>query len=474
MPAEPSASQESAPGRGGPPLDRRAFVRAGACTTLTAAAWRRVLGANERVGVGFIGYGLIGKRHVLDFRAQPAAALVGVAEVHSGRREEALAAMGHGARGHGDFRRLLDDRDVQAVVISTPDHWHALQAMLACAAGKDVYVEKPLTLFVREGRWLADVARRHRRVVQVGTQQRSGPHYRRARELIRAGHIGPVSSVRMTAYRNIMPGFGRPADGDPPPELDYDLWLGPAPRRRYNPNRSLYHFRWFWDYSGGQMTNLGAHGLDIVHWFVGVQGPTEVSSAGGRFSLQDNGETPDTQDALFEYPGFTAVWSHREACAGGRPGFPLEFCGPRGTLGISRSGFVVTADPRVPPEDVIPQFAGGHPVGGPRAVRLQGPPRPWTTPLEDRSGNSRQQFALHARDFLDCVRARRQPVADLESGHRVATACHLANISLRLGRKVRWDARHEQVEGDAEAGRWLTRPYRAPWDRELRSLGVGG
>src|SRR5262249_41246116 len=157
----------------------------------------RVVGANEKIGIGFIGYGLIGKRHVLDFGDQPDANRVAVAEVHRGRLEEARAFIGGSVRGYGDFRRLLDDRTVDAVVVSTPDHWHALMTMLACAAGKDVYVEKPLTLFVREGRWMVDLARRHRRVVQVGTQQRSGPHYQRARDLIQGGHLGPVRSVRM-------------------------------------------------------------------------------------------------------------------------------------------------------------------------------------------------------------------------------------------------------------------------------------
>ncbi len=165
-------------------------------------------------------------------------------------------------------------------MVSTPDHWHALMTMMACAAGKDVYVEKPLSLFVREGRWMVDVARRHKRVVQVGTQQRSGPHYQKARELVRSGHIGQVVAARMWYYRNVMPGFGSPPDGEPPPGLDYDLWLGPAPKRPYNPNRSIYHFRWFWDYSGGQMTNLGQHSLDIVHWFLGATGPSAVTSAG--------------------------------------------------------------------------------------------------------------------------------------------------------------------------------------------------
>jgi predicted dehydrogenase len=432
-----------------------------------------VLGANDRVGVGFIGFGLIGKRHVLDFRAQGDVDAVAVAEVHRGRLDEATALIGGPVQGAGDFRRLLDNRAVDAVVVSTPDHWHALMTMMACAAGKDVYVEKPLTLFVREGKWMIDAARRHGRIVQVGTQQRSGPHYQRARELIRSGHIGPVSSVRLAAYRNIMPGFGSPPDGPAPDGFDWDLWLGPAPLHTYNPNRALYHFRWYWDYSGGQMTNLGQHGLDIVHWCLGLAVPAAVTSAGGRFSLRDNGETPDTQDALFEYPGCIASWSHREAARGlaHSPSYPLEFLGPRGSLAISRRGFVVTPDRRQPPEDLVPRFGGAHPVGGPtRSAAPDASATPWTEAVRDDTGDEYDQFRRHVRDFLDCVKSRRTPMSDLESSHQVVTACHLANLSLRLGRKLRWDPARETIVDDPEAARQLERPYRPPWDAVLKSL----
>ena len=461
------------------PLSRREFVQGGAAAVLTAAAYGRVVGANERVSVGFIGYGLIGKRHLLDFQAQPDVRMAAVAEVHRGRLEEARALIGGSVKTYGDFRKLLDDRDVDAVVVSTPDHWHALMTMMACAAGKDVYVEKPLTLFVREGRWMIDVARRHKRVVQVGTQQRSGAHYQRAKELIQAGHIGKICSVRMSSFRNIMPGYGSPPDQEPPRELDWNLWLGPAPLRKYNPNRCIYHFRWFWDYSGGQITNLGQHSLDIVHWYLGVSGPKAVSSLGGRFSLRDNGETPDTQDAVFEYPGWTAVWSHREASRGQSQPYGLEFFGTKGSLAISRRGFIVTPDRQVPPESTVPQFTDAHPVGGPARALKQpdsldaGPTRLWTQAIKDESGDSRAQFQQHVRNFLDCVKFRQTPISDLESGHRVASACHLANLSLRLGRTIRWDADKESIIGDSEAAKTLVRPYRAPWDDELKALGVG-
>ena len=458
---------------GHPGPSRRAILRGGATLALSAATYRRALGANERVGLGLIGFGLIGKRHALDFKARTDVDLVAAAEVHAGRLDEAAATMGGSPRKHRDFRHLLDEKDVDAVVVSTPDHWHALMTMMACAAGKDVYVEKPLSLFVREGRWMIDAARRHRRVVQVGTQQRSGPHYQKARELIRGGHIGRVVSARMWAHRNIMPGFGSPPDGGPPPGLDYDLWLGPAPKRPYNPNRALYHFRWHWDYSGGQMTNLGQHSLDIVHWFLGASAPTAVSSSGGRFALRDNGETPDTQDALFEYDGWTASWSCREASRGPVPPSGLEFCGTRGTLTISRKGFTVTPDPEVAPEAVVPRFGGAHPVGGPAPTGDLGASRMRTDAVEDRTGDEYDQFRRHAGDFLDAVRSRRDPISDLESGHRVATACHLANLSLRLGRKLRWDAERERILGDEQADSMLERPYRAPWDAERDALRKG-
>jgi predicted dehydrogenase len=440
---------------------RRTFL-----TALSAASYTRIAGANDRVQVGFIGYGLIGGEHVRDFKKQSDADLIALCDVYQPRLEQGVAACGGSTRSYSDFRKLLDDKDIQAVVVSTPDHWHALMTIMACAAGKDVYVEKPLTLFIREGRWMVEAARRYNRVVQVGTQQRSGKHYQKAVEMLRAGYIGKVVSARMGSFRNIMPGFGAPTDTTPPNDLDYDMWLGPAPKRPYNPKRSLYHFRWFWDYSGGQMTNLGAHEIDVVQWAMQVKGPAAVTSSGGRFALEDNGETPDTQDALFEYPGFTSVFSCREASLGNRGEGTLDFFGTKGSLSIDRSGFEVHPDMKIDPANAIPVFTG-HPAGGPK--RSNAAPEPWTQPYK-MSGSSQEQFDLHARNFLDCVKSRERPIADVEQGHQVTTACHLANISLRTGKKIRWNPESEEIIGDAEASKWLERPYRKPWDEVLRSF----
>jgi len=425
---------------------------------LTAASHRKVLGANDRVRVGFVGNGLIGKRHLLDFQGQPDVDVVGVCEVSDERLDEAAATAGSGAQKHKDFRRLFDRADVDAVVVSTPDHWHALMTILACAAGKDVYVEKPLTHALREGEWMLRAATHHRRVVQVGTQQRSGRHYQQCRELIRGGHIGDVRSVRMGAHRNILPGFSQPV-GKPLSTSDWDMWLGPAPFVPFDARRCLYHFRWYWDYSGGQTTNLLAHEIDIVQWVTGAL-PQRVTALGGRFALQGLGETPDVFEAIFEYPGFLATWSNREVAASGGGG--LEFHGTKGMLKLNRAGFEVVPDKQISPEDQIPRFTAPRPSSEGAALR--------TTALKEVGFEQvRDQFVPHVRNFLDCVKSRAVPASDLVSSHGTAIPCHLANLAMKVGRVLRWDAKKEDVVDDPEVSKLLTKPYRSPWDRELQA-----
>jgi predicted dehydrogenase len=457
-------------------ITRRSFVKSTAAVAgLTALSASRVLGANERVGVGIIGFGLIGRIHTRSFMAQPDVQIVGLSDTYRPRLEAGMALAGGSAKAYPDFRRLLDDKDIQAVVVATPDHWHALITMMACAAGKDVYVEKPLTLFVKEGRWMVDVARRYKRVVQVGTQNRSGPQFARARQLVRDGKIGEIVSVQSNFFRNAMPGFGNPPDQEPPADLNWDMLLGPAPYHRYNPNRGIYHFRWFWDYSGGQMTNLGQHSLDLVHWFFDVEAPKSIYSTGGRFFLKDNCEVPDRQDAIIEYPSFTAVCQYREATAGrgGQGMGGLLFHGTRGTLAISRNGYEIWGDPKVSPNNLVARvLPGGHPAGGPQLKPELEPEKPqqWTESAKDETGDAPGDYQRHARNFLDCIKSRKQPVSDLESGHRVATACHLANLSLKIGRKITWNAAKEEALNDSEVNNLLVRPYRKPWDAELKAL----
>lgn len=442
---------------------RRVFLASLTAGALVSRAAARAA-PSDRVRVGFIGAGLIGTRHLIDFAAQPDVDVVAIAELSPARAAAARRLVGERTESVADFRRLLDRKDIDALVVSTPDHWHALMTIMACAAGKDVYVEKPLTHVVREGEWMLEAATRHRRIVQVGTQQRSGRHYQRARDLLRSGHLGDVRHVHIRATRNIVPGFTKPVDA---PDLSpdaWDLWLGPAPFVPFDPTRALYHFRWYWDYSGGQTTNLLAHDLDIVQWMTGAM-PTRVSAFGQRRSLRGFGETPDAFEAIYEFPEFLLTWSNSEVSVGRLRG--LEISGTRGTLAINRAGFEVIPDVALDAHAQIPrvEFAPRQPAAAP-ALR--------TDALKDDGYEQvRDQFVPHVRDFISSIRSRQAPRSDLASSLGTATACHLANLAMRVGRVLHWDAARNGLVDDAEATALLTKAYRAPWDRELRAIVPG-
>ena len=468
-------------------VTRRDFTRTSiALGVTTALGSMRVLGANDRVAMGLIGCGGRGSQVTDQFLRMPDAAVVAVADVYEPFRERALAAVKAGAFtrptaggsapnanpgviGLKDFRQLLDRKDVDAVVIATPDHWHALMAVTALRSGKDVYVEKPLSLVLREGRIMIDEARRTQRVCAVGSQQRSGAHYIEAVRLIREGAIGTVHHVHAGMTRNAMPGFvARELRGGLTDALDWDMWLGPAPKVPFDPFRAIYHFRWFWDYSGGQMTNWGAHHLDIARWALGARAPKAVAGFGGRYAIKDGGETPDVQQVLYQFlaePSSTArpsghaaptdvgasktasgvvTWSTREVNEGDRAG--LVFYGTKGTLDLARSGYTIR------PETWTGDADG---TTGKRAPAIEA--------REVKGGNLDEQ---HVRNFLDCVKSRQRPNADVEEGHLSAVLCHLGNLATRLGRSLTWDAEHERVVGDTEANALLTKAYRKPWTLE--------
>jgi predicted dehydrogenase len=417
-------------------MHRRSFVTA--ATAMAAASYNRVMGANDRVALGLIGSGRQGNADWKLFLGNPDVEPIAAADVYQTSLDNGITNSGGKATGYKDFRRLLERKDIDAVIVGTPDHWHALATIMACEAGKDVYCEKPLSLFVREGRAMVNAARKHNRIVQVGSQQRSGPHYQKAVEMVRSGELGKVSHISASMIRNAMPGFGRFPDSQPPAGLDWDFWLGPAPFKPYNELRCQYNFRWFWDYSGGQMTNFGAHDLDIARWALNAPGPVAVAGFGSRLSLDDGGETPDVQEVIYQFPGVVVTWSVREMNSAPRP--TLEFHGTKGTLTINRNGYQIK----------------GERWGSGQERKVQ---------MEDATmaGNGSEQHKLHVRHFIDCVKSRQRPIAEVEDGHLTAAMCHLGNIATRLGRSVRWDPEKEQIIGDAEANRWLERPYRAPW-----------
>jgi predicted dehydrogenase len=415
----------------------------------SAASADRVAGANDRILVGLIGAGGQGRadlRQMLKIKNIECVALCDVDDEQSARTLKMVQteASQNPTLIERDFRRVLDRKDINVVIIGTPDHWHALPTIMACQAGKDVYVEKPLSISVGEGRAMVDAARKYNRVVQMGTQQRSAPHYKDAVEYVKSGALGKIRLVRAWAYQDWMGNIAKAPDSDPPPNVDYDLWLGPARKRPFNKNRFHFNFRWYWDYSGGLMTDWGAHMIDIANWAMGVKAPNSATSVGGKFGFPDDAEeTPDTQQVLWSYPDFSMLWEHATAIGRGPEArdHGVAFHGNKGTLVVDRGGWDV--------------YAETERVQGKRNYKMMAMPR-------QPSGNTDYHF-LHVKNFVDCLQARQRPNSDVEIGHNSMIACHLGNIAFRLGRVVKWDAEKERIVGDSEAESYVTRDYRAPW-----------
>jgi predicted dehydrogenase len=305
-------------------------------------------------------------------------------------------------------------------------------------AGKDVYVEKPLATSVLESRAVRDAARQTKRVVQMGTHWRSGPHYAEAIEMVQSGKIGKVRQVRCFAYLDWVTDCGNPPDGPVPAGVDYDMWLGPAPLRPFNKNRFHFNFRWFWDYGGGLMTDWGVHLINIALWAMGPEWPKSVISSGGKYALQDNTETPDTQIAVYEFPSYTLIWEHAVQCGLGpdRREHAVVFTGSDATLIVDMSGWELIAEPKK---------------------------RTSVVEMRRRYVVDEKVRAAHAGNFLDCVKSRQQPVENLEVGHHVTAVSQLGNVALRSKSRIEWDAANEKVIGNETANGLLFRPYRAPW-----------
>ena len=370
------------------------------------------------------------------------------------------------ARLYRDYRRVLDDRTVQAVIVATPDHWHALMTVDACNAGKDVYVEKPVSNRVREGRIMVNAARRNRRVVQVGLQQRSGSHFQRAAKIIKDGDLGEIHYAQCWIHeRQAKTGMAASADSAPPATLDWDLWLGPAQAVPYSRNYHPGTWRNFYNFGGGRITDWGVHLIDFVHFAMALDQPLSVVSNGGKFYIKDRRDTPDTQEAIWEYPGFLVHYTHllhnsygNNGNLGNKPfgNYGIQFHGTRGTLFIDRNGYEISPQMQQQTEP------GG--IGSRSAFDdLAGISLYYTLDGVVGRGTTSEQHLPHVRNFLHCVKTRERPIADIEAGHRSTTACHLGNVSFRVGRKLKWNAETEEVVGDDEANHLLTRLYRSPW-----------
>jgi predicted dehydrogenase len=384
------------------------------------------------------------------FKAQPEARIVAVCDVHAERLARAREiAGGEQVKPFRDFRQLLDDKEIDAVIVATPGHWHVLPTIMACQAGKDVYVEKPLGTSVAEGRAAVTAARKYNRVVQIGTQQKSWDLYREAVEVIRAGKLGAITMVEIWDNENHFPGYGAPPDAPVPPGLDWDLWLGPAPAHAYNPNRFDHHY-WFFDYGGAWPLDWAVHHYDIVHWAMDATAPLSATASGGKLAFgpeSDDRQWPDTFCGVLEYGptpvaprGFVLQYTTRSG-AQGRDGHGKAFYGTDAAMYLNRGGFQIVGETRKGKKVVADSFHRGEP--------------------ED------QASANHARNFLQAVMSRSKPLADIEVGHLSSNPGHLLNIAWRIGRKITWDAARETIPGDSEAVTFLSREYRAPWKLEV-------
>jgi predicted dehydrogenase len=443
-------------------ISRRTFTTAaaGALTALSAASVSRVLGANERIRLGCIGVGNRGDQLLDAFLPHTDCEVVALCDVYEPYLPAAQKKVGGKAETHHDFRKLLDRNDVDAVVIATPDHWHALQFVAACRADKDVYCEKPLSLTIGEGRVMVEVAAKTKRVTQVGLHRRSAPFIQDAVKFLRDGGIGDITVAKAYHLRNESPlGIGNPPDGAPPEGLDWDLWLGPAPKAAFNRNRCLYKFRWFWDYSGGQLTNFGTHYLDVIQWALGQEAPRGVFCTGGQFAIKDNRQIPDTLEAVWEYAGTLVTFSqfNANASAGNRSGWELEFRGTKGTLLMQEgSGYTVFAENQRTQE--LPALS---PLARKENGEQSRATKPAMASIPAKTGRADTTF--HARNFLDCVKSRKPTNCPVEVGHRSTTATLLARISLMRQQHLTWDARKERVTNDEEANKLLNYEYRTPW-----------
>ena len=432
-------------------MQRRSFVAASAVATAAASA-ASAASPNGKIRLGVIGCGRRGRSNLRSvLKLTDDIEVVAISEVFEPNLQLALAMVPN-ARVYPDFRELIAADDIDAVLIATPDHWHAYMTVEACKAGKDVYVEKPISVTVHEGQMMVKAARKYDRVVQVGTQQRSGKHFQEAKDIVQSGRLGTISFVRTWNYSNAYPqGIGTPPDTEPPADLDWDMWLGPAPARQFNKNRfgvnpySFAHFRWFWDYAGGMMTDWGVHLLDIVLWAMAEPGPRSISTFGGKYALIDNRETPDTIMASYEFPGFVCTYENRVANAftGGLPGYGILFHGTEGSLYVNRGYWEITPEQRRS-----------------RAARPE-------NRMEAARGESRNPTSDdHWRDFIAAIRDRSKPICDIEIGHRSTAMALLGNVSMRSRQRVDWDPVSETTN-NKEAQTYLRSDYRPPWKLEL-------
>jgi len=433
-------------------ISRRTFGRitASAGLGLTAAPAVNVLGANETVSVGLIGCSGRGSALVRTF-LKCGAVFKAVCDVDRNRLEHGREITGgEEVTAYHDYRKLLERKDLDAVIVATPPHWHALPFVDACKAGLDVYCEKPAAVTIWEGRQMVKAARKYKRVTQFGTQTHSASNFQEGVRLIHEGYIGKVMKAKSWSLRNNDPnGMGKAIVTKPPEEIDWDFWLGPLPNLAYFKQRCHGGFRWFWDTEGGWMTDWGVHQFDIIQWGIQQDYPLSVASEGGKFFFKDCSETPDTLDTVFQFKDCLVQFTLRSGNAHDPQhepdmatwsGYGIEFYGTKGTLFLDRDRLIVW------PEK--------EPFGK-------------NTEAIHKTVDHRAMNDNHVAEFLKNIKTRERCVCDAEVCHRASSTCHLGNIALRTGERIVWDGVNETIVNHPELNSWLRRPYRKPWKLEV-------
>jgi predicted dehydrogenase len=441
-------------------MNRRHFIQSGAAAlgALTGAA---ALGYSQAKSyrVGLIGTGWYGKSDLFRLIQVAPVEVVSLCDVDSRMLADAADMTAtrqlskKRPRTYSDYRKMLAEKDLDVVLIATPDHWHALTMIEAVKSGAHVYCQKPISVDVVEGQAMLAAARKYKRVVQIGTQRRSTPHLMEARDqIVRTGKLGKVGLVEIYCYYH-MRAEGNPPDTAPPPELDYDMWTGPAPMRPYN---SLVHprsWRAFMEYGNGIVGDMCVHMLDMVRWMMDLGWPRTIESSGGILVQKGKkANITDTQLATFDFGDVKVVWQHRSWGDAPDPNYPwaATLYGDKGTLKAGVMGY-----------DFTPTARGEKPVHKDVTYEFEQYP-------EDRTEKDLERHVApairgHMKDLLNAIETGGRPVADIEQGYISTASCILANVAMNLGRTLAWDPQTQRVTGDAEANRLLRRAYRAPW-----------
>lgn len=416
-------------------------VAQGSPALLRKAASTSILGANDRIRIGVIGTGGQGRHDLMTFFKHDKTLVVpAICDVDDAMMAETQKLLAKHEKPNAetikDYRKLLERKDIDAVIIGTPDHWHARQVIDACQAGKDMYCEKPLANSIGEGKAMVDWINKSGRVLQMGTQWRMSTHFGEAVNYVQSGKLGKIRLVRCWCALNWFKPVGHHEDQDTPAGIDYDMWLGPAPARKFNRGRFHFSFRWFWDYAGGLMTDWGVHLLNIAMWAMDPKPPQRVASVGGKWLYADDAETPDTQNTLYDFGDWGLVWEH-QACTGHgaeNREHGVAFYGENGTLIVDAAKWEICPEGKKLEREL-------HPIAEDAElcrVKLVG-------------------------NFLDCCRTRSKPTMNVEVGHRVTTVAHLGNLALRTGKSIEYNAEKMTISGNDQANSMIMPQYRPQW-----------